>query len=140
MENTIENALNLPPAPVEQEILVPEVVETENIEADEATADFEQARRNIKSIISKGEAALDGILSLADESEHPRTFEVAGQIIKTLVDANKDLLGLHKQVKELRKTDEKDESPKTVNNTAYFVGTAAELQQIVNKRKGENDV
>lgn len=136
----IEKALNLNIS--EQEILPPSKIKdiSNEEEYDDVNRDFQEARTNIKTIISKGEDALDGILDLAKASEHPRTFEVAGQIIKTLVDANKDLLGLHKQAKELKKNDEKSESAKTVNNTAYFVGTAAELQQMVNKRKGEDNV
>jgi N-acetylmuramic acid 6-phosphate (MurNAc-6-P) etherase len=146
MENKLENALNLEPIPAEKVEVLPPVSVVKKQETpidDEAEADFQEARRNIRQIIGDGQQALSGILSLADASEHPRTFEVAGQIIKTLVDANKDLLGLHKQKKELKKVSKDDESngesPKQVTNNAYFVGTAADLQAIVNKRRNGTD-
>ena len=145
MENKIEDALNIVPVePKKAEVseILPPQETVKNID-DQAEQDFQDARRNIKKIIDDGSGALTGILSLADASEHPRVFEVAGQIIKTLVDANKDLLALHKQKKELRKSDEGESnpqsSPKQVTNNAYFVGSTAELQALVNKRRTEGN-
>jgi len=97
--------------------------------------DFEAARHNIKTLLRKGDDALDGILDLARSGEHPRSYEVAGQIIKTLVDANKELLSLHKQIKELD-SDKEAEKPNNVTN-AIFVGSTAELHKLI---KGKKDV
>ena len=91
--------------------------------------DFTVARNNIRNIIERGDDALECALELAKESEHPRTYEVVGQLIKVLVDANKDLLNIHKQRKELNTT-ESESSPKNVTN-AIFVGSTAELQKII---------
>jgi len=91
--------------------------------------DFAVARNNIRNIIERGDDALECALELAKESEHPRTYEVVGQLIKVLVDANKDLLNIHKQRKELNTT-ESDSSAKNVTN-AIFVGSTAELQKII---------
>ena len=91
--------------------------------------DFAVARNNIRNIIERGDDALECALELAKESEHPRTYEVVGQLIKVLVDANKDLLNIHKQRKEFNTT-ESESSAKNVTN-AIFVGSTAELQKII---------
>ena len=138
LEMGLESALNLPVLSPIIEIISPPSAAAAAVTADvsEAEGDFQVARKNIKNIINQGEEALAGILDLASASEHPRTFEVAGQLIKTLVDANKDLLGLHKKIRDLMPP-EQIESAKQVTNNAYFVGSTAELQQLVNKRKVE---
>jgi len=97
--------------------------------APDVSDDFTVARNNIRNIIEKGDDALESALELAKESEHPRTYEVVGQLIKVLVDANKDLLNIHKQKKELNTT-ESETSSKNVTN-AIFVGSTAELQKII---------
>lgn len=96
--------------------------------------DFQVARQNIKSLLAKGEEALDGIMDLAATGEHPRAYEVAGQIIKTLVDANKDLMTIHKQKKDLKPQEEQKNADIKVNN-AVFVGSTAELQQMVKEQR-----
>ena len=102
--------------------------------APDVNADFAVARKNIRDIIDSGDDALENAMELAKESEHPRTYEVVGQLIKVLVDANKDLLNIHKQRKEL--TAESEASPKNVTN-AIFVGSTAELQKII---RGKSNV
>lgn len=97
--------------------------------APDISADFATARKNIRDIIDSGGDALDNALELAKESEHPRTYEVVGQLIKVLVDANKDLLNIHKQRKEL--TAESEASPAKNVTNAIFVGSTAELQKII---------
>lgn len=94
--------------------------------------DFEYARGNLISAIEKGQEALSGILDVAGMSQHPRAYEVAATLIKTVSDANKDLLELQKRKKEL--TGE-SAAPTTVNNN-LFVGSTAELQQLI-KRQNE---
>lgn len=112
---------------------VPKVVAPISSEPD-VNADFAAARQNIRNIIDRGDDVLENAMELAKESEHPRTYEVVGQLIKVLVDANKDLLNIHKQRKEL--TAESEVSPKTVTN-AIFVGSTAELQKII---RGKSNV
>ena len=73
------------------------------------------------------------MLHLAKASEHPRAFEVVGQLIKTLTDANKDLLELQKKRKDLQKSDDRKSEAKNVTN-AVFVGSTSELQALINKR------
>jgi hypothetical protein len=97
--------------------------------------DFATARNNLHNIIHKGNDALEEALLVAKTSEHPRAFEVVGGLIKTLVDANKDLLDIQKKLKDLKKSDNpRDAAPQNVNNS-IFVGNAAELQALINGRK-----
>jgi dTDP-D-glucose 4,6-dehydratase len=127
VEEKLEDALNINSEIIEaeQEILAPSIIPSSNVDADE---DFVKAKSNIASLIEKGEAAVDGILQLAKESEQPRAYEVASTLIKTMVDANKELLDVHKQKKELDK-EEYAGPAKAVQNNTVFVGSTKELQQ-----------
>lgn len=100
--------------------------------------DYEFARSNLYQVIEKGTYALDSLLELAKASEHPRAFEVVGQLTKTLVDANKDLLDVQKKVKDLKKEEEKLESDSkgTVNNN-LFVGSTADLLKMMKDENNE---
>ena len=94
--------------------------------------DFEIGRENLYKLLDKGNDAIDGILALAKEGEHPRAYEVAGQLIKTVADVSKDLLELQeklKKIKEVPKT-----GPKSVTN-ALFVGSTTELQKLLKDKK-----
>ena len=127
-EQSIEAALNLPiESPPMVQPLKPVVVDSD------LDSDFATARNNLHQIINQGSDALEEALIVAKTSEHPRAFEVVGQLIKTLVDANKDLLDIQKKLKDLKKVDEKD-APQTINNS-IFVGSTSELQQLINGRK-----
>ena len=130
-EISVEQALNLPDSPPMVQPVAPiEVNENANIDDDFATA-----RNNLHQIIHKGNDALEEALLVAKSSEHPRAFEVVGGLIKTLVDANKDLLDIQKKLKDLKKSDD-DKAPQSVQaQNAIFVGNAAELQQLINGRK-----
>jgi hypothetical protein len=96
--------------------------------------DFEYARGNLISAIEKGQEALSGILDVAAQSQHPRSYEVVATLLKAVSDANKDLLELQKRRGDL--TGEKA-SPTTVNNN-LFVGSTAELQQLIKKQNEQN--
>lgn len=127
VEEKLEDALNINSEIIEaeQEILAPSIIPSSNVDADE---DFVKAKSNIAKLIEKGEDAVDGILQLAKESEQPRAYEVASTLIKTMVDANKELLDVHKQKKELDK-EEYAGPAKAVQNNTVFVGSTKELQQ-----------
>ena len=95
--------------------------------------DYEYTRGNLYSIIEKGQEAINGILELAQESEMPRAYEVAGQLIKSVSDATDKLMDLQKKLKDVNEEKE-SKGPTTVNN-ALFVGSTAELQKLL---KGQN--
>ena len=91
--------------------------------------DYEYTRGNLYSIIEKGQEAINGILELAQESEMPRAYEVAGQLIKSVSDATDKLMDLQKKLKDVEE-ETKVKGPNTVNN-ALFVGLTAELQKLL---------
>jgi tetrahydromethanopterin S-methyltransferase subunit A len=91
--------------------------------------DYEQSRKQLKEIVSKGAGAIDDILAIARESEHPRAFEVAATMIKTVADANEKLLAMQKQMKEI--TGQKNNGQLNVGKAAIFVGSTAELSKMI---------
>ena len=126
----LDNAINITP---EVEVDSIEVKEPVGIQKpptkDDITRDYEYTRGNLYSIIEKGQEAIDGILELAQESEMPRAYEVAGQLIKSVSDATDKLMDLQKKLKDVNAEDEK-KGPTTVNN-ALFVGSTADLAKLI---------
>ena len=104
---------------------------------EDSTLDYEYSRGNLYSLIEKGQEALNGILEVAQESDHPRAYEVAGQIIKSVGDTTDKLIDLQSKMKELKKEDK--DSPKTVNN-ALFVGSTSDLSKLLKKGVLNNKV
>ena len=99
---------------------------------DEVDSDSALARNNIKSLLGKGETAIDSLMLVAQESEHPRAYEVLGNFIKTLSDLNKDLLDIQKKKQELKPQDIKQ----SINvEKAVFVGSTAELLKQIRENK-----
>ena len=94
--------------------------------------DFETGRENLYKLLEKGNEAIDGILNLAKEGEHPRAYEVAGQLIKTVSEVSQDLLGLKEKMKKIK--DVPNNAPKNVTN-ALFVGSTTELTKLLKKDK-----
>jgi len=91
--------------------------------------DYEYTRGNLYSIIEKGQEAINGILELAQESEMPRAYEVAGQLIKSVSDATDKLMDLQKKLKDVNE-EQQQKGPSTVNN-ALFVGSTADLTKLL---------
>ena len=116
------------------DIVQPEVIERkiEKVKegVDDIKKDYEYTRGNLYSIIEKGQEALNGVLELAQESEMPRAYEVAGQLIKNVADTADKLMDLQKKVKEVNK-EEKGSTPTNVTNNAVFLGSTAELQKFL---------
>ena len=96
--------------------------------------DYNYARENYYNLIERNQDAIEEMLEIAKQSEHPRAFEVVGQLIKSGLDANKELMGLHKTKKEL--CIEKA-GPTTNVNNAVFVGSTADLQKLLRAKRGE---
>ena len=129
-ENNFEQIFNLPdstPLVKDVEVLKPD---TRN---DDIESDYKYARENLYNAIERGSDALEELVELAKQSQRPRAFEIVGQMIKTLTDANKDLLEVQKKVKDLKK-EEQSKGPNSVTN-ALFVGNTAELQKLLKDNK-----
>jgi len=94
--------------------------------------DYETVRSNLKELIDVGRDAIDGIIKVATEGDSPRAYEVASQMIKMVAETNKDLIELHKIVKEINKEE------LTVTNTtnqSIYVGSTSELQDLINQSR-----
>lgn len=120
--------------PIQQTEIVPVTKSNTEIVAldDVVENDTALARKNIKGLLDKGEEAIDNLLVVARESEHPRAYEVAANFIKTLADLNKDLLEIQKQKQTLRP----QETTQSINvEKAVFVGSTAELLKQIRENK-----
>ena len=102
----------------------------------EIQQDYEVSRAQLHSLVMKGQEAVDGILDVARASDHPRAYEVAGQLIKSVGDVADKLIDLQGKMKELDKEDKK--GPTNVTN-AMFVGSTADLQKMLKKQKDINN-
>ena len=127
---------------VESEVVPEKTKEIQKIEEaassmQDVKKDYEYTRGNLYSIIEKGQEALNGILELAQESEMPRAYEVAGQLIKNVADATDKLIDLQKKLKDIEE-EKPVRGPSTVNN-ALFVGSTAELQKLLKSGLKEED-
>jgi hypothetical protein len=133
MNDDIAKALDLVPIDTTRPSLPsPEIKKQGNTTIE---ADFEYARGSMINVIEKGHEALNDILELAGQSQQPRAYEVVATLVKTLSDANKDLLELTKRKADL--TGERAQ-PATVNNN-LFVGSTAELQKLIKKQQNGED-
>jgi hypothetical protein len=99
--------------------------------------DYEVTRNNLRILLQQGQEALQKSLDVAMQSEHPRAFEVVGNLMKQLADINQQLLDLHQQKQKLDEPS-KAEKAKQVTNNAIFVGSTAELNKLIkNMSKGD---
>ena len=105
--------------------------------ADDVTKDYEYTRGNLYSIIEKGQEAINGILELAQESEMPRAYEVAGQLIKSVSDATDKLMDLQKKLKDVNE-EVASKGPTNVTN-ALFVGSTADLSKLIKAQSDSKD-
>ena len=95
--------------------------------------DYEYTRGQLYNLIDKGQEAIQGALEVAQESGHPRAFEVATNAMKQVADMTDKLMDLQKKVKDL---DEDKKGPSKVTNNAMFVGSTAELQKMLKQMNG----
>jgi len=130
----LDETFNVEPTEVEVEKVekVEQQIEMIKSQSDDIKKDYDYTRGNLYSIIEKGQEAIDGILELAQESEMPRAYEVAGQLIKNVADATDKLLTLQQKLKDVNEEKE-TKGPTTVNN-ALFVGSTAELQKLLKQQ------
>jgi len=115
-------------------VIVPQQPETPVINNATIDDDYEYARNNLRGLIENGKDIMQNLTFVAKESESPRSYEVVGQLIKTLAETNKDLLELAKKSKDL-KSEEKQSGGGDTNINALFVGSTTELQNLLNNKK-----
>ena len=121
-DDKIAETLNLTPVDNKTEVVKVEPAEDQKLEND-----FQYARENLYNIIERGTDALNGIVDLANQSQHPRSFEVVADLVRTLSGANKDLLDIQKKMRDL---DPDKHKPQKVENN-LFIGSTKELTDLL---------
>jgi len=119
--------------PTPKEVVVSEPIPKPSDDLDDVDADYKYQRDNFYNLIEKGQDAIQGILNVAKESDHPRGYEVAGNLIKQVAEVTEKLGDLQEKMKKLKEVP--NSAPKNVTN-ALFVGSTAELQKML---KGKNN-
>jgi len=141
VKNNLDDAFNITPTEVEVDesdvVVGVDREKPDRLTKDDIEKDYEYTRGNLYSIIEKGQEAINGILELAQDSEMPRAYEVAGQLIKSVSDATDKLMDLQKKVKDVNE-DAPQKGPNTVNN-ALFVGSTAELAKLLKNGAKQED-
>mgnify|MGYP003131701488 FL=1 len=132
IDDKLNEVLGIAEEPNELEVIQKETKDLVVPEDKDPDIDFETGRKNLYNLIDKGNEAIDGILNLAKEGEHPRAYEVAGQLIKTVSEVSQNLLDLQEKLKKVKEVP--DKGPKNVTN-ALFVGSTSELQKMLKEKK-----
>ena len=120
-----------PPVVKKETLPAVKVTETE-LEEDLVDA-YEQTKTNLQDLIDQGKSAMDEILEIAKAGQHPRAFEVYGTLLKNVVDANKELLAVQKQMRDMDKKNAP--SGTTTIDKAIFVGSTSELSKFIKSNK-----
>jgi len=128
LEENMEEILN-----IDVEVSEPIKPVPPKVDKDDRTKDYEYTRGELYSLIDQGQEAVRGALEVAQESGHPRAYEVAVAAMKHVADMTEKLQDLHKKMKDL---DEEKKGPSKVTNNAMFVGSTAELQKMLKDMGG----
>ena len=127
--DNLDKALNIESSIVEVEETKTNIEKIATSTNNDIKKDYEYTRANLYSLIEKGQEAINGIMELAGESDSPRAYEVAGQLIKSVGDVTDKLIDLQKKLKDVE-----EETVKTTNNVtnnAVFVGSTSELSKLL---------
>ena len=134
--DSIDESLGITPSevvPEEKPVVKKKPVREEKPDIDR---DYEYTRGHLYSLIEKGQEAIDGILELSQQSDSPRAYEVAGQLIKNVADTTDKLMDLQKKLKDVN--EESKKGPTNVTNNALFVGSTADLQKMLKQASKDN--
>ena len=137
MDDNLNKLFNLDPI-VKGEEMLPVVIPTSSSSAEQKDDDFELARNTLRDLIGKNNAVITDLVDLARNSEAPRAFEVVSQMIKTQSEIAKDLIGIHKQKKDI----EGDSSRQIVQtqNNVVFAGSTADLMKMISQGREKGNV
>ena len=139
--DAINDSLDIEPTEISKEIISTssKIMKTPKKGEEESEYDYDYTRGQLYNLIEKGQEAIDGILEIAQQSDSPRAFEVAGQLIKNVADTTDKLLDLQQKMKKLKEED--SSGPKTVtNNNTMFIGSTADLQQLIKNGLPPKDI
>jgi hypothetical protein len=133
-ENSMSEIFDVVPKVIEKTEHLPAKVEsnvTKNLDND-LDDDYAESRQTLKELVNKGNQAIDHLLAIASESEHPRAFEVVATLIKNTAEANEKLMGIQKSIRELKNIKKNDSSVNV--DKAIFVGSTSELSKLLRNR------
>ena len=133
VDERIDELLDIQGEIVEVEKRLPTLAKGNYTKQEEQSSDYKYSREVFYGLVERGQDAIEGILDIARESEHPRVYEVAGQLIKTVSETTEKLIDLQAKMKQL---DKDDSMPNKVNNN-LFVGSSTELQRILKNHAQE---
>jgi hypothetical protein len=135
MANEIDKALgvveSLPKKIIKQEVVPSSQEDWGDANTDHVERDYEYQRQNFYNLVERGTDAVEGILELAKESDHPRAYEVAGNLIKQVAEVTEKLGDLQEKMRRLKEVP--NNAPKSVTN-ALFIGSTAELQKMLKEK------
>tara|TARA_B100001175_G_scaffold228820_1_gene195443 strand:+ start:173 stop:580 length:408 start_codon:yes stop_codon:yes gene_type:complete len=132
VDQKLDELLDIQGEIVEVEKNLPSIIKNKD-RSQEQNSDYKYSREVMYGLVERGQDAIEGILDIAKESEHPRVYEVAGQLIKTVGETTEKLIDLQAKMKEL----DKDGSlPNKVQNN-LFVGSSSELQRLLKRNEQE---
>ena len=132
MEQIFDVATKVETPPVTKKETLPIKVGEQELEEDLVDA-YEQTKTNLQDLIDQGKDAMNEILEIAKAGQHPRAFEVYGTLLKNVVDANKELLAVQKQMRDMDK--KSAPSGSTTIDKAIFVGSTSELSKFIKSNK-----
>jgi len=132
-EKSMEEIFDVTPTivPEKKESLPVVKNESRNQELQQDLTDaYEQSKENLQGLIDQGKEAMEEILNIAKTGQHPRAFEVYGTLLKNVVDANKELLAIQKQMRDMDENTKKDKAGTTIDK-AIFIGSTNELNKLI---------
>lgn len=128
--DAISEILELDPVAVSPNIAPPAVIHPSTTANNTIVDDASYARENIRGLIENSVPTLENLIKIANDSQHPRAFEVVTQLVKTISDLNKDLMEIHKKEQDLVKPETSSGAGSGINvKNAVFVGTTKELRE-----------
>jgi hypothetical protein len=120
----------IPSETVPKKTLMPTVHSDDDDLKQDLVDAYNQSKDNLQEIIDQGKDAMEEILVIAKAGQHPRAFEVYGTLLKNMVDANKELLNIQKQMRDIEKPKESQKTNTTIDK-AIFVGSTSELSKLI---------
>jgi hypothetical protein len=132
LNKALSDVFDITPIPEEKKEKLP-VLQAHYNEPDlkqDLTDAYQQSRENLQGLIDQGQEAMHEILNIAKAGQHPRAFEVYGTLLKNVVDANKELLAIQKQMRDMDENAKKDKGGTNIDK-AIFIGSTAELNKLI---------
>lgn len=134
IDETLSDVFNVEPIKVQQTEIITKEGEVIAPKDEKIEYDYDKTRNNLHGLLQQGQDALYHALEVAKSSEHPRAFEVVGNLVKQLADVNEQLLNLHERKQKLdlpKKKEESSSSAQVTNNNAIFIGSTADLNKLI---------